>query len=40
MTIRKEMGSVWLADIDALDLLPSRADVQEVLYALDERQAG
>jgi hypothetical protein len=31
---------IELADTDALDLLPSRAIVQEVLDALDERQAG
>lgn len=31
---------IELADTDALDLLPSRAVVQEVLDALDERQAG
>jgi len=31
---------IELADTDALDLLPSRAVVQEVLNALDERQAG
>jgi hypothetical protein len=31
---------IELADTDALDLLPSRAVVQEVLDALDERQPG
>jgi hypothetical protein len=31
---------IELADTDALDLLPSRAVVQEVLDALDERQSG
>ena len=31
---------IELADTDALYLLPSRAVVQEVLDALDERQAG
>ncbi len=31
---------IELADTDALDLLPSRAVVQEVLDTLDERQAG
>jgi len=31
---------IELADADALDLQPSRAVVQEVLDALDERQAG
>jgi len=31
---------IELADTDALDLLSSRAVVQEVLDALDERQAG
>ena len=31
---------IELADTDALDLLPSRAVMQEVLDALDERQAG
>ena len=30
---------IELVDTDALDLLPSRAVVQEVLDALDERQA-
>ncbi len=31
---------IELADTDTLDLQPSRAVVQEVLDALDERQAG
>ena len=31
---------IELADTDTLDLLPSRAVVQEVLDALDERQSG
>jgi hypothetical protein len=31
---------IELADTDTLDLLPSRAVVQEVLDTLDERQAG
>ena len=31
---------IELADTDALDLLSSRAVVQEVLDTLDERQAG
>lgn len=31
---------IELADTDALDMLPSRAVVQEVLDTLDERQAG
>ena len=31
---------IELADTDALDLLSSRTVVQEVLDALDERQAG
>jgi predicted aldo/keto reductase-like oxidoreductase len=32
--------AIELADTDTLDLLPSQAVVQEVLDALDERQAG
>ena len=31
---------IEFADSNALDLLPSRVIVQEVLDALDERQAG
>lgn len=31
---------IELADTDALDILPSRVVVQEVLDTLDERQAG
>lgn len=31
---------IELADTDALNLLPSRAVVQEVLDALDKRQTG
>ena len=31
---------IELADTDALDLVPSRAVVQEVLDTLDERKAG
>ncbi len=36
----KVQDVIELADTNALDLLPSRAVVQEVLDTLDERQAG